>query len=344
MIKPEALKKGDKVAIVSLSSGLLGEENLIHKYHIAKKRLEEEFGLKVVAMPNALKGIKFTYEHPELRAKDLMKAFSDKSIKAIICSIGGSDGIRLLPYIDYNIIKNNPKIFTGFSDSTVHHLMCYKAGVVSFYGPNIMCNFGEYVKMFDYEVEAVKNVFFKNSKNYKIEPSPMWTDDFVPWGEENVNKQKTLKPDTKGYEVLQGKGKVKGKLLGGCIDLDAMLFGTELWPKASDWKNKILFIDTSEEEPSPDYLTYILRGLDAQGVLKNLSGIIVGKPHNEKYYEEYKEVYKKVVGFEANLPNLPIIYNVNFGHAMPINIIPYGVMCELDCNNKTITLLESATK
>ena len=92
-----------------MSCGELGDEKLIHKYYIAKERLEKDFGLNVVPMPNALKGSEFVYNHPELRAKDLTLAFRDESIKGIFCAIGGSDSIRLLPYIDYDIIKNNPK-------------------------------------------------------------------------------------------------------------------------------------------------------------------------------------------------------------------------------------------
>lgn len=214
MIKPERLKKGDKIAIVSLSSGMIGDKQFIHKYFLGKKRLEEEFGLKVVAMPNALKGSTYLFEHPEARAKDMMDAFKDKSIKAIICAIGGEETYRLLPYIDFDVIKNNPKIFMGFSDSTTNHFMLYKAGVVSFYGPNIMCNFGEYGKMFDYEKKAILDILFGNSENYEIKPSEYWCDDFIPWNEKNINKTKSLKKDTKGYELLQGKGTVKGKTFG----------------------------------------------------------------------------------------------------------------------------------
>ncbi len=133
LIKPKRLRKGDTVAIVSLSWGGLGDEQFIHKYYLAKKRLEEDFGLNVVAMPNALKGSDFIYDHPELRAKDLMDAFKDSTIKGIICAIGGDDTIRLIPYIDYKVIKDNPKIFMGYSDSTANHFMMYKAGLVSFY-------------------------------------------------------------------------------------------------------------------------------------------------------------------------------------------------------------------
>ena len=129
MIKPEKLHKGDRIAIVSLSWGGLGDEGLIHKYHIAKERLEKDFGLEVVAMPHALSGSKFVYEHPELRAKDLMDAFLDPSIKGIFSAIGGDDSVRILPYIDDEIIRNHPKIFMGYSDTTVSHFIMNKAGV-----------------------------------------------------------------------------------------------------------------------------------------------------------------------------------------------------------------------
>lgn len=88
LIKPKQLHRGDKVAIVSLSSGMLGEKRYLHKYELGKSRLEELFGLEVVAMPNALKGIRYLYEHPEKRAEDWMQACEDSSIKAIITSIG----------------------------------------------------------------------------------------------------------------------------------------------------------------------------------------------------------------------------------------------------------------
>ena len=344
MIKPKRLKRGDKIAVVSLSWGGLGDETLIHKYHIAKERLERDFGLRVTTMPNALKGTVFVDEHPELRAKDLMDAFKDKTISAIFCAIGGDDTIRLLPHIDYDVIRDNPKIFMGYSDTTVNHFMMYKAGLGSFYGPSIMCEFGEYVKMFDYTAEAVKAVLFEDTIGYEIKPSPEWSDDFIPWCEENQNIQKLMKPDLHGYEILQGKGKAVGHLLGGCIDVFTMVIGTEIFPTVEQWKDAILFIETSEDRPSPDFVKWTLRNLAAQGILKVLNGIIVGKPQGEQYYEEYKEAILKVVAGEEKLTYLPIIYNVNFGHAMPIGVIPYGITVQLDCDEKRITLLESATK
>lgn len=343
MIKSERLKKGDKIAIVSLSWGGLGDKELIHKYYIAKERLENDFGLEVIAMPNALKGTEFVYNHPELRAKDLMDAFKDKSIKGIFCAIGGDDSVRLLSYIDYEVIKNNPKIFMGYSDTTVTHFMMNKAGVVSYYGPSIMCEFGEYVKMFDYTKDAVNNILFKDTNGYEIKSSNSWSDDFVEWKEENINICKKLRKEEHGYEILSGSGIVRGKLLGGCIDVFPMIVGTDIWPSLENWKDKILLIETSEEKILPTYLLYYLRNLGAQGILNVIKAIIVGKPQDEKYYDEYKDIYLKVLK-EFKIENLPIIYNVNIGHAYPTGILPLGIEYEIDCDKKTIRFLESATK
>ncbi len=343
MIKPERLRKDDKVAIVSLSSGRLGDERFIHKYELGKKRLEEKFGLEVVAMPNALKGEQYLYEHPEKRAEDLMNAFKDTSIKAIICSIGGDDTIRLLPYIDYEIIRKNPKIFTGFSDTTANHFMMYKAGLISYYGPCLMCDFAEYVDMYDYTENAIRKLWFEAEENYEIKKCDYWTKERIEWREENSNKQKTRLKDEKGYEVIQGKGKVTGKLLGGCLDAFPIYNGTEVWPKLEEWKGKIIFLETSEDKPTPDLVTFYLRNLGAQGILKVAKGIIVGKPREEAFYEEYKDVYRAVLK-EFGREDMPVLYNVNFGHSCPIGIMPYGIECELDVEEKKITLLEAIVK
>lgn len=343
MIKPKRLQKGDKIAIVSLSWGGLGDASLIHKYNIAKERLERDFGLEVTSMPHALKGSEFVYSNPQLRAKDLMDAFMDPSIKGIFCAIGGDDSIRLLPYIDYEIIRNNPKIFMGYSDTTVTHFMMNKAGVVSFYGPSVMAEFGEYVQMFDYTESSVKNILFEDSKGYEIPSCDYWSDDHVAWSEENVNIKKKTRPEEHHYEVLSGSGVITGQLLGGCIDVFPMIVGTRIWPGHDEWKDKILLVETSEDKPSPDLITYYLRNLGAQGILNIIKGIVVGKPQDEQFYEEYKEVYRTVLN-EFDCQSLPVIYNVNIGHAIPIGTLPLGIEYEIDLDRKTIRLLESATK
>lgn len=344
MLKPQRLRPGDKVAIVSLSTGLLGEPQFIHKYYLAKERLERDCGLRVVAMPNALKGIDYLYCHPEARAQDLMDAFRDPEIKAVFNASGGDDTVRLLPYIDFDVLRNNPKIFTGFSDTTTNHFMMHKAGLASYYGGAVMNNWAEYVSINEYTAEAIDKILFHPQDTWTIPASGFcsYETDKVWWGEEHMDEAIPRFPNP-GYEILQGHGKASGPLLGGCIDVFEMLFGTSLWPSPEEWRGKLLLLETSEDDIGPDWLTWFLRGLQAQGVLHAVNGIVVGKPAFAGKLEPYKEVLRKVVGFEAGLPNLPILYNVNVGHAYPIGLFPLGLEYEIDCDNKTLTLLEPAT-
>lgn len=205
MIKPKKLKKGDKVAIVSLSSGLAGEEMFRHRYELGKKRLEQ-LGFNVVTMKNSLKGIEYLYNHPEKRAEDFMEAILDKDIKGIICNIGGDDTIRLLPYIDFKAIANNPKVFMGYSDTTINHFMMQKAGVVSYYGPAVMTDFAENNNMHTYTLKYINEVLLENREDIVIKSSDKWTSEYLDWAiEENDNISRKMNEEKYGYEVLQGK-------------------------------------------------------------------------------------------------------------------------------------------
>lgn len=341
MIKPKALKTGDTVAIVSLSSGMAGDKAFIYRYFEGKKRIENIFGLKTVTMPNALKGSEYVEKHPEKRAQDLMDAFLDPSIKAIFCMIGGDDTIRLLPYIDYDIIQKNPKIFMGYSDTTINHFMMYKAGLISFYGPSILAEFAENVEMHEYTVKSIKTTLFSPSDTINIFPSQEWTSDFLDWSNSDNQKiRRTLYSDKRGFEILQGKGITQGQLLGGCLGVFKMMIGTDIWPKPDDWKGKILFLETGEDYPTPNEVRYFLRNLVAQGIIHRLNGIVVGKPLDERYYEEYKQVYVSVIGEEAKRPELPILFNINCGHTAPTCVLPLGVKVQINCERKEFSVIE----
>ena len=336
MIIPKKLKKGDTVAIVSLSSGMGGEKEFYHRYELGKKRLEDIFGLNVVTMPNALKGCDYLYNHPEARAEDLMNAFSDKDIKAIFTMIGGDDSIRILPFIKNEIIKNNPKIFIGYSDSTITNLVLYKNNIVSYYGPALLSEIAENGSMHDYTKKYLEDTLLKN-ENIVIESSKEWTNDRIDWTDKSKNNEfRKMQMKKHGFEVLKGKGTFSGKLLGGCLEVLNMTIGTDIWPNLSEWKDKILFIETSEMKPSPDEVIYFLRHLHALGVLNVINGIIIGKPKGETFYEEYKTSFLKVIKDEAKLDNLPIMYNVNFGHSAPMCVLPYGLNATVDLNKKII--------
>ncbi|MCC6298008.1 MAG: LD-carboxypeptidase [Anaerolineales bacterium] len=341
MIKPPKLQRGDTVATVSLSWG--GPSVFPHRYQVGIKQLQREFDLRVVEMPNTLKPADWLAKNPKARADDLMQAFADASIKGIIATIGGEDSIRLLPHIDFNVIRDNPKIFMGYSDTTISHLMCYKAGLVSFYGPSIMVEFAENGGMFPYVAQSIRQTLFSSDVIGEIKPSAEWTVEMLDWGNpDNQNIKRKLSSST-GWKFLQGTGIRRGHLIGGCLEVFDWTRGTELFP--TDWKDAILFLETSEDAPPPSYVRYTLRALAAMGILHQLSGILFGRPGGHQVpmedFEKYDAAILQVVRDENGLSDLPIVTRMDFGHTSPMFILPYGAQAEIDCERQTFSIVEN---
>ena len=345
------LQNGDKVAIVSLSSGILGEEFCSHNIEIGVKRLKE-YGLEPIFMPNSLRGIEYLKEHPEARAMDLKKAFLDDSIAGIICAIGGDDTYRLLPYLMedlefINAVKKHPKLFTGFSDTTINHLMFYKLGLTTYYGPNFICDLGEIShEMIPYTKKAFES-YFEGKVYNEIISSDVWYEERVDFSKAAIGTERISHKETRGFELLQGSKMFQGKLLGGCLESLNDILTTnryddeknicekyELFPSKKEWMGKILFIETCEEKPTPKNFEKELNTLKEKGIFDVVNGILVGKPQDETYYEEYKYILKKVIDNNK----LSIVYNVNFGHAIPRCVLPYGVEAKVDMIQKKIFL------
>ncbi len=341
MIKPKKLNIGDKVATISLSWG--GAGDIPHRYQAGKKQLEEVFGVEVVETKNALKSADWIYKNPKARADDLMDVLEDKSIKAIISNIGGEDSIRTLPFIDLEVIRNNPKIFIGFSDSTITHFCFYKAGVTSFYGTSTLVGFAENGGMHKYQIEDIKNTLFSAKAIGEIKPNlEGWTSQKLEWNEaHNQNIKRRLKKSN-GWRFIQGKGKISGELLGGCLEVLEFLKDTEYWVSPNGWNNKIMFIETSEVNTSPENFRWIIRNYAASGILKNIKGLLVGRPYDNLYQQEYDDILMQIINHEEGLTDLPIVTGMDFGHTCPTFTLPLGIKSEIDSDNKTFSIIENA--
>ena len=294
------------VSIVSLSSGLAGEPSVRFEVEIGLRRLEE-YGLNVKFMPHALMGIDYIRDHPEKRAEDLLAAFRDPETDMILCTIGGDDTYRLLPYLfDHNELAEvvTDKVFLGFSDTTVNH----------------------------------------TGRIREITPSDVWYREREDFSPECVGSRLPALPDH-GFELLQGAPVFSGKILGGCIDSMYDFFNGDryadmpvlcrkyhLFPDAEDWKGRILLLESSEELPSPEIYRKSLEHLKETGVFDAVSGVLAGKPMNETFAEEYKRLLVEVIG----RPDLPVVFNLNIGHAMPRCIMPFGVNATVDAEKQVI--------
>jgi len=344
MIKPRKLQPGDRVAAVSLSWG--GPGTYPHRYKAGKRQLQDEFDLQVVETPHALYKADWLSRNPRARADDLMAAFSDDSIKAIISTIGGDDSIRILPYLDLDVLCSNPKIFLGYSDSTITHMACLKAGLTSFYGPSMMAGFAENGGLFPYMVDSVRGTLFSAEPVGEISPNPNgWTVERLDWADPaNQSRKRELNPSS-GWNFLQGKEVHRGHLIGGCIEVLDWLRGTDFWPETSIWRGAILFLETSEDKPTPDEVIYYLRTYAALEILKNLAGILFGRPGGGvpvEQFEEYDRAILQVVVEEDGLGDLPVITRMDFGHTDPMFVLPYGVQAEIDCDEHKFSIIEKA--
>ena len=344
MLKPPELHPGDRVAAISLSWG--GPGAIPMRYRAGVKQLEETFHLQVVETRHALKDPAWLEKNPQARAEDLMEAFADPDVRGIISTIGGEDSIRILPFIELGVLRDHPKVFMGFSDTTVTHLACFKAGLTSVYGPSIMAGFAENGGMFAYTVASIRKTLFSNEPVGVVEPNREgWTVERLDWAvPENQSRRRKLRPST-GWRFLQGQGVAQGQLIGGCLEVLDWLRGTPIWPDESAWQGAMLFLETSEDAPLPLAVTRFLRCLAAMGILQRSSAILFGRPGGEvpeEDFGQYDNAILKVVAEEQGLTRLPIVTGMDFGHTDPVFVLPYGVLAQVDCERQQFTILESA--
>ena len=343
-VKPKILRPGSHIAAISLSWG--GPGTLPYRYQIGKQQFEEAFDVTVVETEHALREADWLARNPKARADDLMAAFADETIDGVISTIGGEDSIRTLPYLDLDLIRRNPKVFMGYSDTTISHAACFKAGIVSFYGPSFMAGFAENGGMFPYMVDSIRHTLFSPEPIGIIAPNrERWTVEHLPWeNPENQSIRRKLNPCT-GWKFHQDEGVIEGQLFGGCVEVLDWLRGTDYFPSADDLQNAILFLETSEEAAPPSILARFVRCIAAMGVLEMLSGILLGRPGggvDSDTFRAYDDALCKTVREEHGLNDMPIVTNMDFGHTDPMFVIPMGMQVRINSAKQEIAIDEAA--
>lgn len=336
LIVPKKLKAGDHIAFISLSGGRAGDEDMLPRYELGKKRFQEIFGVEVIETPHALMGSEYLYDHPEKRGEDLMWALQNPNINGIICNMGGDDSYRVLPYIDTEVIKKNPKVFMGYSDIATWMAVFAYAGVRAFYGPNVLTPIGQPVSLDEYTKQAIKKTLFSNEVIGEIKPCEAYTP--IEWNDK-IQPEAIKWTKNDGFHVIQGSGKKQGRVFCVCGGPLRQIMGTKFFPSEEFFKDTFIAIEHGRPYHSVLAGLHELRGFAAAGAFNKAAGIITGKLD-----EEAKAVLLKVINKEVHREDMVILENVDFVHHTPMTILPMGALCEIDCNAATLTILESGVR
>ena len=337
--KINKLQKGDQVAVISPSNGL--PQIFPEVFELGLQRLRGEFGL----VPKEYSTTRVMGAPLKDRARDVMAAFADPENKAVFTSIGGNDQLKLLKYLDPEIIRQNPKPFIGFSDNTHIHNFLWNLGIPSYYGGAIMTQFGMQGEMDTLTIDSIKKALFEGG-SYEIKASDTYNDIGLDWGDATSLSQRRHYEPNEGL-FWDGSQSAKGILWGGCVE--SLIFQSttgKYLPTPEELKGTILCIETAEDIPEPWLVEYLLAGFGERGWFDKFQAVLVGRPKawefNKQKSTEEKVAYRaaqrdavlKTVR-EYN-PTIPIVQNLDFGHTDPQILVPLGRSATIDPSKKTI--------
>lgn len=318
---------GDEVRVIApaRSLGTISQDNI-------NKAIQtlELLGLNVTFGKHVNEKDIFESSSIQSRIDDLHEAFSNKDVKVILAAIGGPNSNQLLPYIDYDLVRRNPKILCGYSDITaLQNAIYHKIGLVTYSGPQFSSF--SMKQGFDYTLEYFKRIFFEHSV-INLEPSSAWSDD--AWLQDQKNR---VFHKNQGYWIIH-PGNAQGTIVGGNLSTFLLLHGTPYMPSL---KNTILFIEAdsiTEGHCVPEF-DRALQALIYQPEFSEVKGIVIGR-FEQKFGMDIEKL-KLIIESKPELKNIPIIANADFGHTTPMFTFPIGGTCEIKTKTDskvTITL------
>jgi len=285
----------------------------------------EKLGYKVKLAPNVHQRLGFLAGNDRERAADLMAMFTDPKVRAILCVRGGYGTPRLLPLLDYNVIRQNPKIFVGYSDITaLHCAFLTKARLISFHGPMLNSDF-VHAEMPEFTLQS----FLRTLSFAEANPK-------TPFDISQGYPKNTV-------QILRS-GLARGQLIGGNLSLLCSIIGTPWQP---NFKGRILFLEDVGEQPYrfDRMLTQLLNA----GLLQQVAGIAIGlnadcEDPKAKTMKEYRQTLEDVLKDRLLPLKIPLVTGLPFGHVPHNATLPVGVKATLDANRGVLSLLEPAVR
>jgi muramoyltetrapeptide carboxypeptidase LdcA involved in peptidoglycan recycling len=329
--------------VISPSAGLPGLLPL--PYELGLERLRKEYGLEPVEYPTTRK----MGSTPQERADDIHAAFADPTVKAVIASIGGDDQITVLPLLDRDLIRANPKPFFGMSDNT--NLLAYlcRTGIVGYHGATVMCELGRPGAMHPLTAESLRAALF-TSGEYQLRPAERWRDVSRDWADPaTFDAEPETLPGT-GWTWLNADRVVEGRGWGGCLEIvgSLLMADREISHDLTEYDGGVLILETSEEMPSGEEVFRTLRNMGERGLLQRFSALLMARPktwsferpnspeEGARYATEQREAVIRALRVYA--PNTMTVFDVDFGHTDPQVVLPYGGVIRVDGPARRITV------
>ncbi len=339
MKKLPKLQKGDKVAIVSPSFAAPGVWPHVHQ--LGLERLRDIFGLDPVEYPTTA-NVEATTEE---KAADLVSAFSDPEIKAVISTLGGDIQVTYIKHLAPEVFVENPKPYFGFSDNSHFSNFLFLHGVPSYYGAALFTQFARQGEMDEYTIRYITHALFDEGE-FELLPSETYNDIGLGWDDPTLLKSFREMEKSDGW-FWDGEKDGAGLLWGGCVEsVDEMLrHGVDI-PSLEQFEDIVLMLETSEEIPTADYVKRVLRAFGERGVLQRVKGVLMGRPKAWEFHKPqtavekaaYREEQREAVLSTVRQYNksIPVVQNVNFGHTDPQIPMPYGNMVRIDSQNRKL--------
>lgn len=332
--KPKALQPGDTVGVVSPS--WFGGPAFVRRARRGTAQLER-LGFRVRIGRHAFENDGWVSASAERRADDIHSMFRDPEIKAILATIGGDHSCHLLPHLDWDVIRANPKIFMGFSDITVlNNAIHRETGLVTFNGPGLMTDWAEFPEMPEYARQSAVTALTSTRPIGTLSPAPSWTEEFLDWGSGADEARPRIQQPSSGWIWIRG-GASEGRVVGGCLESLQHLRGTRWWP---DFAGATLFIETSEVRPTPETIDGILMDYENMGVFQQITGMLIARPYgysNEDRYRLHDIVRRRTEKF-----SFPVLADIDAGHTSPIMTLPIGCRVRLDSASVGFEIVDSA--